>query len=950
MSTQRMQHVIVAMVGIYMVIAAPATAITMFWNNGAGGSASTISNWSPAQMPTSADALLYGVNDTFTVTFNSSVPQSLTQNVGSGLVTLNFTSPHTTQSLLVADATTQTSSAIVTGDLVASLVRLGNTSSNNGTLTLDGFLSSIDTNSTIVGDDGIGTLNVIFGSDFDAGALTVGRFSTASGTVNVNDAPTFPPNSPHLQATTGIIGESGDGVLHVFDDGVAHFTADLTLGANSTSTGLVDIDDGSLTVDQDIHINGTGTFSVGNGASIVVNGTTFVGGATGNGTLVMNGTGQFRTNSLSCTNLGVLNLSKGTLIVDGGTLTPPGGQLVLDPAAGVGVLLEMRNKATMTLSSFGGIQVDQGELRLNSGSTVNAGPGSVIIGGDAGQAGVLTINDGATLNASQPIAGTSGDGAIFVNANGTLNASTALALGVGSTGFGTLDVQGSNAHVNTPILQVGGSAGGVGNIGIVTIHDAGRIDVTQTGFVVSTTIFPEGAIHVLDGGTLDVNASIDVQGVLSMLGGVVNADSINIKGEVSGHGAINSVVGFSNNTADVINASGGTLTLGDSNDVNGYNGSLGTLNIGTAAVTIHDANGARLGITTLNGGTLNLADDSELLQNIGNTIVLSGKGTITGDWSNQAIVSSTSTGLIIQNGELTSNNFPINGEVITFGNEGDFIGFGTIDCRVITQTGSSIKATGNLTMGDSANTVGVTLGGTLDVGSHTVTMLDSNFVPLGTLTKLNGGTLITPVQAINGLNDVLSGVGTIQSSLANNGGIIRPGGTGIIGTLTVTGAYTSGVAPTLLGDLEVEIASLASVDRLACSSTAALDGDLIVKPINGFVPVIGQEFVVLTASSISGSYDNVSLLNVPSTLAADVIISATQVRVKIIANPCPADVTPPGGNGAVNVDDLLTVINNWGNCPPPPTTCLGDIAPGGGNGVINVDDLLAVINGWGGCP
>jgi hypothetical protein len=62
---------------------------------------------------------------------------------------------------------------------------------------------------------------------------------------------------------------------------------------------------------------------------------------------------------------------------------------------------------------------------------------------------------------------------------------------------------------------------------------------------------------------------------------------------------------------------------------------------------------------------------------------------------------------------------------------------------------------------------------------------------------------------------------------------------------------------------------------------------------------------------------------------------------------CLADIT---GNGAVNIDDLLTVINAWGGCPTPPTPCAADIAPPGGNGIINIDDLLAVINAWGACP
>ena len=70
---------------------------------------------------------------------------------------------------------------------------------------------------------------------------------------------------------------------------------------------------------------------------------------------------------------------------------------------------------------------------------------------------------------------------------------------------------------------------------------------------------------------------------------------------------------------------------------------------------------------------------------------------------------------------------------------------------------------------------------------------------------------------------------------------------------------------------------------------------------------------------------------------------------------CLPDIAPlPTGNGLVNVDDLLAVINTWGNCADP-NQCPADIAPAGpvggpiGNDIVNVDDLLAVINGWGTC-
>ena len=59
----------------------------------------------------------------------------------------------------------------------------------------------------------------------------------------------------------------------------------------------------------------------------------------------------------------------------------------------------------------------------------------------------------------------------------------------------------------------------------------------------------------------------------------------------------------------------------------------------------------------------------------------------------------------------------------------------------------------------------------------------------------------------------------------------------------------------------------------------------------------------------------------------------------------PGDLT---GDGVVNVNDLLAVINAWGPCPPAPQACPADIAPSPTpDGVINVNDLLMVINNWG---
>lgn len=57
----------------------------------------------------------------------------------------------------------------------------------------------------------------------------------------------------------------------------------------------------------------------------------------------------------------------------------------------------------------------------------------------------------------------------------------------------------------------------------------------------------------------------------------------------------------------------------------------------------------------------------------------------------------------------------------------------------------------------------------------------------------------------------------------------------------------------------------------------------------------------------------------------------------------------------VDVDDLIAVVNAWGNCPGAPAFCFADVKSASGegqcngNGVVDVDDLLVVINNWGAC-
>jgi hypothetical protein len=72
------------------------------------------------------------------------------------------------------------------------------------------------------------------------------------------------------------------------------------------------------------------------------------------------------------------------------------------------------------------------------------------------------------------------------------------------------------------------------------------------------------------------------------------------------------------------------------------------------------------------------------------------------------------------------------------------------------------------------------------------------------------------------------------------------------------------------------------------------------------------------------------------------LASLGQMVLRIDLNTCPSDIFPDGGDDAVNIDDLLRVINAWGQGSGNPADVNDD-------GTVNIDDLLDIINAWGSC-
>lgn len=127
-----------------------------------------------------------------------------------------------------------------------------------------------------------------------------------------------------------------------------------------------------------------------------------------------------------------------------------------------------------------------------------------------------------------------------------------------------------------------------------------------------------------------------------------------------------------------------------------------------------------------------------------------------------------------------------------------------------------------------------------------------------TATQIVGGELAVngtlASQVAVGSGAVLSGSGTIAGDVASSGGTVSPGSS--IGTLTVTGNYTSDAAAAL----RAEIDDAGAGDRLAVGGTAQIDGALSIEPLAGDYRRGGKTYDLLVAGGgLTGEFATVTV-------------------------------------------------------------------------------------------
>jgi autotransporter-associated beta strand protein len=694
---------------------------------------------------------------------------------------------------------------------------------------------TFDTNAVLVFDYNFGANNIlatgasrtvrslVFGSGLTGGtSLQIRTRATTSGTVNnltlnggAGNASIVVEDITDTSLTTIQLGNNGGGIIFATDVDLTNDSASaLLLIANAVSgngalhkygigtaafnrantfSGGINIYEGTIGLYADAAVAGTGVVTLGAGnssgnavlslggsGSTALTYTNAVTVGAGSGTrTVSNLTGLSTANA---TLSGSMTLNKDVIfaitqytanthdrITVSGAVSGSGG-IVKD---GTGLLI-LSNAA----NSFGGLQINAGQVTLQTNATVTGLSGS---GGSlALSGGTLTVNASADSSFGGGVSGSgnltkSGNGVLTLSASNTYSGGTTLSAGTlragndGALGTGALSMAGgtvfasdgatartvTNAITLSGNVQLGDATGtGALTLGSVNLGAATRTltvgntttlggAVTNGGLVkagagtlnLSNTATSFGALQI-DAGRVAVqtNATITVLsgtgGDLSLAGGTltVNATADSSFGQaISGAGALAKsgagtlALSASNNYSGGTTLSAGVLRLGD-------NSALGT---GTLAVTASST----------------LASDGATARSIGNAVTL-GSGT-----ANVALVLGDATGT----GDLTLSG------PMTLG--------GTTGSRILTVNNAHMNVSGLITSGTSSGAVVKNGTGTL-VLANTANTFTNNFA-------LQGGTL-----QVSKLSDkgTASSIGTMEGATA-----LQIGQGGTTATLNYTG-------------------------------------------------------------------------------------------------------------------------------------------------------------------
>ena len=642
-----------------------------------------------------------------------------------------------------------------------------------------------------------GTLNnnagAFFGTPTGNTALLDG--STGAGAVTLNGTYTSDLNSAtYLLGTINNLGNiqvnGGNGTNTQLEVDSSNVTLQgggtVTL---STATGggnaFIDQATGGLTLTNvDNTIQGSGI--IGQNGLTLVNHSTIDANSTGGGQapyLILQGlSGLTNTGLLEATNSGVLGINGVPVNNAGGNITA--------------------NGAGATVQLYGGTEIQGGTLNNNGGAFFGTPTGNTALLDGSTGAGAVTLNGTFTSD--------------LVSATyllGTINNQGNIQVNGGSGTNTQLVVDSSNVT-----LQGGGTvtlstALGGGNAFIE--QAAGGLTLTNVNNTVQGSgIIGQNGLTLVNQATIDANSTGGGQVpylILQGLSGLTNTGLL----EATNSGAleINGVV---------VNNAGGNITA----------------NGASATVLLR-------GGTQIQGGTLNNNGGTFFGTPTGNTTFLDGStgsgavtinGTYTGDLDSETFT----RGTINNQGNLQLNGGSGNNTFLVLAANTSLQGGGTVTMNVAGGGGTTYleQAVGGLTLTNVDNTIqGAGVIGNNGLG------LDNQAA--GTvLANAPGQTLTVSIANVANSGTVQVDAGSamqIVGNLTNDGRVVLGADLLHAGIISETGNYLQNSDGILM-----ELISASYNGRFDVTGDITLDGIINVDLLDGFMPLVGQIFTVMT--------------------------------------------------------------------------------------------------------
>jgi hypothetical protein len=581
--------------------------------------------------------------------------------------------------------------------------------------------------------------------------------------------------------------------------------------------------------------------------------------------------------------------------ITGGTLTTTTGGAIVQPVSSSSTLIGLTNAGTFSVLNNGTVNLsgtitNTGSFQLNSTGSLTelftpsaatlTGAGNVTMANNSQNA--VDGNGGATFTNQSTIQGVGQLGPHVTLANqGTINANVKSAvLLVSQNANGTDTNTGTMEATNGGILQLQTTgAGSINNTGgtIVAIGTGSQVQFSGFG-----TLVTGGTFATSNGGAI-----VQPAGGSSFLTGVTNAGAFSILngatvqllGNITNNGTINV---NSTGSLTLINLPTNSVTLAGKGHVVLNNNPNSTID-GNGGLTLTNQSTIQGGGTIgphfnfLNSGTLNVPAAKTLnincpFANFAGTTLTGGTYVVAGTFK-------------FTNASIVTNS----GKVTLSGSEGQIVNQAAVNALANFAANTSV-ASFTVTAGQQFTTTlsgGFSNAGKMTVAKNSGFKVMCNPTFSCAYTQTAGTTTIdgtlTDAFGVNINGGKLFGAGTVAGSVVSKASVTAGDSLVKAGTLSLT-TYTQQAT----GSLNIQIGGLTAgtqYSQLAVANGASLNGTLILKLINSFVPAVGDTFTILTTSARTGTFATVKGASINSTEHFQINYGPTSVTAVVVAGP-----------------------------------------------------------------